>query len=46
MENQLVFLDTGILIDFFRKRDKRKTHLFKLAEKNYQFAVSIITKFW
>lgn len=45
MENQLVFLDTGILIDIFRKRVKRKAHLFKLAEKNYQFAVSIIAKY-
>ncbi len=46
MENQeLICLDTSILIDFFRKKDKTKSFFFELTKTYSQFAVSIITEY-
>jgi len=45
VENQIVLLDTSVLIDFFRKKDKSKTFLFKLGSDYLSFAVSSITLF-
>ncbi|HAN77628.1 MAG TPA: PIN domain nuclease [Bacteroidales bacterium] len=40
----MICLDTSILIDYFRKKNKEKTILYALSEK-YSFAISVITKF-
>jgi predicted nucleic acid-binding protein len=45
MENSLICLDTSILIDFYRKKDKSKSSLFKLTERHVLFAVSSITEY-
>jgi predicted nucleic acid-binding protein len=44
MAGKIICLDTSILIDYFRKKNKRKTFFFKLA-REYSFAISVITKF-
>ena len=44
MEHNLICLDTSILIDFFRSKEKEKTTFYKLSE-NYDFAISIITRY-
>jgi tRNA(fMet)-specific endonuclease VapC len=44
MESSLICLDTSILIDFFRSKDKETTAFYKLSE-NYDFAISIITRY-
>jgi predicted nucleic acid-binding protein len=43
MDRKLICLDTSILIDYFRKKNKRKTFFFELT-KDYEFTVSVITK--
>jgi tRNA(fMet)-specific endonuclease VapC len=45
MENKIVLLDTSILIDFYRKKDKSKSSLYKLSQTNLSFAVSVITQY-
>lgn len=45
MENEIVLLDTSILIDYYRKKDKSKSVLFTLSNKYSIFAVSSITQF-
>jgi len=45
MENELVCLDTSILIDFYRKKNKEKSAFFQLATKYKIFAVSIVTEY-
>lgn len=44
MENSNILIDTNILIDFFRKKDKQKT-LLKPLLQNYNFYLSVITVF-
>jgi len=44
MDAATILLDTSILIDFFRKRDKSKSILFQLAGQ-YRFSISVITAF-
>lgn len=44
MDAEIILLDTSILIDFFRKRDKSKSILFQLADR-YRFCISVITAF-
>jgi len=44
MEAATILLDTSIVIDFFRKRDKSKSILFQLAGQ-YRFSISVITAF-
>jgi len=44
MDKKLICLDTSILIDYYRKKNKSKTKFVQLSE-NYEFAVSVITKF-
>ncbi len=39
----MIFLDTSILIDYFRKKDKAKSAYFHLSKNYRQFAVSAIT---
>ncbi len=45
MENKLICLDTSVLIDFYRKKDKSKTWLYKLSLKYSLFAVTSVTVF-
>ena len=45
MESTLICLDTSILIDFYRKKDKSKTQFFKLTEQYALFAVSAVTEY-
>jgi len=45
MADNLILIDTSILIDFFRKTDKSKTHWIALVNLGYSFAVSTISKF-
>lgn len=44
MEAKTICLDTNILIDFFRKKNKKKSILFCLKEQ-YNFCISIICAF-
>lgn len=43
MDKKLICLDTSILIDYYRKKDKSKTKFVQLSKK-YSFAISVITK--
>lgn len=45
MENEVICLDTSILIDFYRKRIKEKSAFYKLTKVYNLFAVSIITEY-
>ena len=45
MESNIILLDTSILIDYYRKKDKSKTLLFHLAQTWPLFAVSAVTHF-
>ena len=45
MENTIICFDTSVLIDFYRKKDKSKSLLFKLTEKYTFFAVSAVTEY-
>ena len=41
----MILLDTSILIDFYRKKDKSKSVLFQLEKGHHQLAISVITQF-
>jgi len=41
----MILLDTSILIDFYRKKDKSKTVLFQLEKDHHQLAISVLTQF-
>lgn len=41
----MVLVDTSVLIEYFRKKDKRQTFLYALAEKHSRIYVSAISKF-
>lgn len=43
MNKQEVLLDTSVLIDFLRQKDKQETWFYFLARQGRQLAVSIIT---
>jgi len=45
MANQVVLLDTNILIDYFRKSKKSNSSLNYLIKENYKFSISVITHF-
>ncbi|TYB33025.1 MAG: type II toxin-antitoxin system VapC family toxin [Flexistipes sinusarabici] len=45
MGNRAVLIDTSILINYFRKKDKENTFLYKLFEKDFDLVVSVITLF-
>lgn len=44
MENETILIDTSILIDYFRKKEKQSTTFYKLFLK-YKIAVSSVTEF-
>jgi len=43
LEGKIICLDTSILIDYFRKQNKRNSKFYKLKKEKFIFAVSIIT---
>lgn len=40
----MILLDTSVLIDYYRKKDKKETQLFKLSE-THSFSISVVTKY-
>lgn len=44
MENKRILIDTSVLIDHFRKKNKKSSYLYKLS-KNNDLYLSAITKF-
>lgn len=45
MANQVILLDTSILIDYYRKSDKANSTWVALIRQGYEFAISTITKY-
>jgi len=45
MEDKMIMLDTGILIEYFRKKEKSKSVFFNLTKSYTSFEVSILTKY-
>lgn len=45
MEDKIILLDTGILIDYFRKTNKQNSLFQKLVAQNSEFRISVITHF-
>jgi len=45
MENEIICLDTSILIDYYRKTDKQNSFFFQLTQTYRLFAVSVITEY-
>jgi predicted nucleic acid-binding protein len=45
MADQIILLDTNVLIDYFRKSTKQKTILHTLVKDNRKLAISVITHF-
>lgn len=45
MESSVICLDTSVLIEFYRKKDKSKSFFFELAGRYDEFAVSTSTEF-
>jgi len=45
MEKEIILLDTGILIEYFRKKDKEKSILYQLSLDSYEFKVASITQY-
>ncbi len=45
MADQIVLVDTSILIDYYRKTDKEKSVWISLVRQGYSFAVSAVTKY-
>ena len=45
MADEIILLDTSILIEHFRKKDQTKTALFQITKANQRFAVSTVTQF-
>ena len=45
MENEIICLDTSILIDYYRKKDKQNSFFFQLTQTYQLFAISVITEY-
>ncbi|MEP6684309.1 MAG: type II toxin-antitoxin system VapC family toxin [Parafilimonas sp.] len=45
MANELILIDTSVMIDYYRKTDKANSVLIKLLRQGNTFAVSAITKY-
>ncbi len=41
----MILLDTSILIDYFRKKNKEKTILYHLFSEEEDLAISVIPKY-
>lgn len=44
MADNVILLDTSILIDYYRKTDKSKTVWLALVRQEYEFVISAITR--
>ena len=45
MEREIICLDTSILIDYFRKKNKEASTFYRLSEFNFLFSTTSITTF-
>ncbi|GEO08348.1 type II toxin-antitoxin system VapC family toxin [Segetibacter aerophilus] len=45
MENNIILVDTSILIDYYRKTDKLNSAWIALLKRGYSFSISAITKY-
>lgn len=45
MEEKHILLDTGILIEYFRNKEKSKSFLYRLSLNDFKFKVSSITQY-
>ncbi|QKZ12704.1 type II toxin-antitoxin system VapC family toxin [Spirosoma sp. KUDC1026] len=45
MANEVILVDTSILIDYYRKTDKNNSVWIALVRQGYRFAISSITKY-
>lgn len=45
METRRILIDTSVLIEYFRKKDKTKSTLWKLLDGNDELCISVITEF-
>ena len=45
MADKIMLIDTSILIDYFRKKDKEKSVLVALVKQDYTYCISSITEY-
>lgn len=45
MADKIVLVDTSILIDYFRKKDKEKSVLVTLVKQDYSYCISSVTEY-
>jgi tRNA(fMet)-specific endonuclease VapC len=45
MADKIVLVDTSILIDYFRKKDKEKSVLVTLVKQDYNYCISSVTEY-
>ena len=45
MANEIILIDTSILIDYYRKTDKANSMWIALVRQGYEFSISAITKY-
>ena len=45
MADNIILIDTSILIDYFRKSDKANSKLISLLKEGYKFHISAITEY-
>jgi tRNA(fMet)-specific endonuclease VapC len=45
MEKKIILLDTSILIEYYRKKNKSNSVLYQLSQRFESFAVSVITQY-
>ncbi|MGC4233567.1 MAG: type II toxin-antitoxin system VapC family toxin [Niabella sp.] len=45
MANEVILVDTSVLIDYYRKTDKANSAWIRLVLQGYEFAISAITKY-
>ncbi|MFT4204865.1 MAG: type II toxin-antitoxin system VapC family toxin [Chitinophagaceae bacterium] len=45
MENNIILVDTSILIDLFRKTDKENAFLVTLVKQGYSYCISAVTEY-
>lgn len=45
MANELILLDTSVLIDFYRKTNKANSFFYQLSNDYQDFGISVVTKY-
>ena len=45
MESEIICLDSSVLIEYYRKKNKSNSFFYSLTEKYNRFAISVITEF-